>query len=114
MLQDKSGKVQLFLHGPDVAELDAASGVLGMKQLNLLDSGDFIEATGQVIRTKTGEISVGVKTLRLLTKSLRPLPEQLSDKEQRMRRRYVDMAVNQDVRERFERRSTFGRLRATI
>ncbi|MCA9338662.1 lysine--tRNA ligase [Candidatus Saccharibacteria bacterium] len=107
VLQDKSGKVQLFLHGPDVAELDAASGVLGMKQLNLLDSGDFIEATGQVIRTKTGEISVGVKTLRLLTKSLRPLPEELSDKEQRMRRRYVDMAVNQDVRERFERRSTF-------
>src|SRR5690606_21980645 len=55
----------------------------------------------------TGEISVGVRTLRLLTKSLRPLPAELTDKEQRLRRRYVDMAVNQDVRERFVRRSRF-------
>ncbi|MFZ2544786.1 MAG: lysine--tRNA ligase [Candidatus Saccharimonadales bacterium] len=107
VLRDQSGQVQLFLHGPDVARLDAVNGILGMEQLPLLDSGDFVEATGDVIKTKTGEISVGVKSLRLLTKSLRPLPSELNDKEQRLRRRYVDMNVNQDVRERFVRRSHF-------
>lgn len=107
VLSDQSGRVQLFLHGPDVAPLDAAKGIVGMSELPLLDTGDFVEATGEVIKTKTGEISVGVKTLRLLTKSLRPLPQELTDKEQRLRRRYVDMSVNDDVRERFVRRSKF-------
>lgn len=107
VLRDRSGQLQLFLHAPDVAPLDASKGILGMGQLPLLDTGDFIEATGEVIKTKTGEISVGVKTLRLLTKSLRPLPSELTDKEQRLRRRYVDMGVNQDVHERFVRRSNF-------
>mgnify|MGYP000885622991 FL=1 len=107
VVRDESGQVQLFLHGPDVAELDAASGVLGMKELNLLDSGDFIEATGEVITTKTGEKSVGVQSLRLLTKALRPMPTELTRKEERFRRRYVDMNVNLDVRERFRRRSVF-------
>lgn len=107
VLRDQSGQVQLFLHAPDVTSLDAANGVLGMSELPLLDTGDFVEATGEVIKTKTGEISVGVKTLRLLTKSLRPLPTELTDKEQRLRRRYVDMNVNLDVRERFVRRSRF-------
>jgi len=107
VLKDFSGQVQLFLHAPDVAELDASRGVLGMKELPLLDTGDFIEATGEVIKTKTGEISVGVKELRLLTKSLRPMPTELTSKEERFRRRYVDMNVNQDVRDRFVRRSKF-------
>lgn len=107
VLRDMSGHVQLFLHAQDVAELDAAAGTLGMQQLSLLDTGDFVEATGPVIRTKTGEISVGVQKLRLLTKSLRPMPTELTNKEERFRRRYVDMNVNQDVRERFQRRSKF-------
>lgn len=107
VLRDQSGEVQLFLHAPDVNGLDAEQGVLGMKQLNLLDTGDFIEAVGSVIKTKTGEISVGVKELRLLAKSLRPMPTELTNKEERFRRRYVDMNVNVDVRERFVRRSKF-------
>lgn len=107
VLKDFSGSIQLFLHAPDVAELNAAEGIVGMKQLPLLDTGDFIEATGEVIRTKTGEMSVGVTRLRLLTKSLRPLPTELTNKEERFRRRYVDMNVNQDVRDRFVRRSRF-------
>ena len=107
VLADASGQVQLFLHGPSVAELDASRGILGMKQLRLLDTGDFVEATGTVLRTKTGEISVGVRELRLLTKALRPLPEKLENKEERFRRRYVDMNVNPAVRQRFYRRSTF-------
>lgn len=107
VLRDQSGQVQLFFHAPDVAETNGPQGIIGIKQLSLLDSGDFVEATGEVIKTKTGEISVGVRTLRLLTKSLRPLPTELTDKEQRLRRRYVDMNVNLDVRERFVRRSKF-------
>lgn len=106
-LQDASGEVQLYLQRDTMAELDASRGILGMKQLRLLDTGDFVEATGTVLRTKTGEISVGVRELRLLAKALRPLPEKLENKEERFRRRYVDMNVNPAVRQRFYRRSTF-------
>jgi lysyl-tRNA synthetase class 2 len=107
VLADQSGQVQLFLHGPDVDETDPSLGVVGMKHINLLDTGDFVEASGTVMKTKTGEISVGVKSLRLLTKALRPLPTELTNKEERFRRRYVDMNVNPEVRERFIRRSKF-------
>lgn len=107
VVRDQTGSIQLFLAADQVAPLDAGAGVLGMEQLPLLDTGDFIEATGPLIRTKTGEISVGVQQLRLLTKSLRPMPTELTSKEERLRRRYVDMNVNLDVRDRFMRRSKF-------
>ena len=107
VVKDFSGALQLFLHAPDVAVLDTDNGTIGMKELTLLDTGDFIEATGTVIRTKTGEISIGVSTLQLLAKSLRPMPSELTNKEERLRRRYVDMNVNQDVRDRFVRRRKF-------
>jgi lysyl-tRNA synthetase class 2 len=110
VLKDFSGEIQLFLRDGDMSELDANKGILGIKQLPLLDTGDFIEATGEVIKTKTGEISVAVHTLRLLTKSLRPMPTKqdgFTNKEERMRRRYVDMNVNRKVRDRFIRRSKF-------
>jgi len=107
VVRDQSGQVQLFLRTGDVAELDAEKGVLGIDQLPLLDVGDFVEGTGAVMRSKTGEISVGIKTLRLLTKALRQLPVELTNKEERLRRRYVDMNVNADVRQRFERRTKF-------
>ncbi len=106
-LQDASGAVQLYLQRDTMAELDAPRGILSMKQLKLLDTGDFVEATGTVLRTKTGEISVGVRELRLLAKALRPMPEKLENKEERFRRRYVDMNVNPAVRQRFYRRSVF-------
>lgn len=110
VLRDMSGQIQLFLKSDTVAPLDAAKSQIGMSELNLLDPGDFIEATGPVIRTKTGEISVDVRELRLLTKSLRGMPteqEGFTNKEERLRRRYVDMNVNLEVRERFVRRSKF-------
>lgn len=110
VLRDVSGQVQLFLKDGDVAQTKAADGVIGMAHLNLLDSGDFIEASGDVAKTKTGEISVMVRSLRLLTKSLRGMPTQqegFTNKEERLRRRYVDMNVNLNVRERFVRRSHF-------
>ena len=106
-LRDGSGEVQLYLQRDDVADLDAGCGVLGMKQLKLLDTGDFVEARGVMTTTQTGEKSVGVHELRLLTKSLRPMPEKLENKEERFRRRYVDMNVNPEVRQRFVRRSKF-------
>ena len=107
VVKDATGSVQLFLRDGAVAETDAAKGIVGLKQIALLDTGDFVEATGEVITTKTGEKSVGVATLRLLTKALRPMPTELTNKEERFRRRYVDMNVNQDVRQRFIRRSKF-------
>ena len=110
VIKDQSGSLQLFLGADAVAPLDAPKSQLGFEQLPLLDSGDFIEASGEVAKTKTGEISVNVQTMRLLTKSLRSMPtaqDGFTNKEERMRRRYVDMNVNQDVRERFVRRSKF-------
>lgn len=106
-LRDMSGEVQLYLQKDDLAETQAELGVIGMKQLKLLDTGDFVQATGEMTTTQTGEKSVGVRELRLLTKSLRPMPEKLENKEERFRRRYVDMNVNIDVRDRFVRRSKF-------
>lgn len=110
VLKDASGQLQLFLRDGDVEELNAEHGQLGMKELPLLDSGDFVEATGEIIKTKTGELSIGVKTLRLLTKSLRPMPttqDGFTNKEERLRRRYIDTNVNQDVYQRYLRRSKF-------
>lgn len=110
VLRDYSGEVQLFLNASEVETINPSNSQLGFNELPLLDIGDFIEANGMVIKTKTNEISVQVKSLRLLTKSLRPLPnsrEGFTNKEERLRRRYVDMNVNKDVRERFVRRSHF-------
>jgi lysyl-tRNA synthetase class 2 len=110
VLADTSGEAQLFIKNDSIEPLDTANSQLGLAQLNLLDSGDFIEATGQVIKTQTGEPSVEVKTLRLLTKSLRPMPTKqdgFTNKEERLRRRYIDTNVNKNVYDRFVRRSVF-------
>jgi lysyl-tRNA synthetase class 2 len=128
VIKDASGTLQLFFGVENMAsmekidngggniawqpkrDLDRRNGELSYIDLPLLDSGDFIEATGTVIKTKTGELSIDVQKLRLLTKSLRPMPTKqdgFTNKEERMRRRYVDMNVNEDVRQRFVRRSKF-------
>jgi len=107
VVKDAKGDIQLFLRHGEVEELQPQKAILGMAELPLLDTGDFIEASGEVIKTKTGEVSVAVKTLRLLAKTLRPTPSELTNKEERFRRRYLDMKVNDEVRERFVRRSKF-------
>jgi len=110
VIRDQSGQLQLFLGQDKVAPLDTAQNQLGFDQLPLLDIGDFVEATGPVIKTQTGEVSVEAHQIRLLSKSLRPMPtaqEGFTNKEERLRRRYVDMNVNLDVRDRFVRRSRF-------
>ncbi|HKU18142.1 MAG TPA: amino acid--tRNA ligase-related protein [Candidatus Saccharimonadales bacterium] len=110
VVRDMSGSVQLFFREGVTEGLDAANGQLGLEQLPLLDTGDFIEAHGPVVKTQTGEISVEVHRLRLLTKALRPLPstqDGFTNKEERLRRRYVDTSANPDVFQRFLRRSNF-------
>ena len=110
VVKDATGTLQLFMSAEKVSPLDAAKAQVGFEQLPLLDSGDFVEAHGTVVKTKTGEISVDVMQLRLISKSLRPLPtahDGFTNKEERLRRRYVDTSVNPDVYERFLRRSKF-------
>ncbi len=110
IIRDESGEVQLFWRAEDGNTADRAAGELLIDDIALLDSGDFVECSGPVIKTQTGEISVQVERLRLLVKALRPMPNELegfTDKEQRMRRRYLDMNVNRDVHDRFVRRSKF-------
>jgi lysyl-tRNA synthetase, class II len=103
-VQDQTGKLQLFLRRNLVQPTDAADGRLGYAETNLLDLGDIIEATGKVVRTERGEISILVESLRLLTKAIRPLPDQwagLKDREQVLRKRYLDTTLEPASFERF-------------
>ena len=99
-IQDMTGGLQLFLQSNTLGDTyDAFKG---------WDVGDIVVAEGSLMRTKTGELSIKVDKLRLLTKSLRPLPDKwhgLSDVEQRYRQRYVDLIVNPESREVFLKRS---------
>jgi lysyl-tRNA synthetase class 2 len=100
-IQDRTGKLQLFLQRDSLEE-----GLY--QQFKTWDLGDIVWARGQMFRTKTGELSVRLDDIRLLTKSLRPLPGKfhgLSHKETRYRQRYVDLIVNEDSREVFRKRS---------
>ncbi|MFC5741263.1 lysine--tRNA ligase [Dyella tabacisoli] len=100
-MQDVSGRIQLFIHQGTVGEES-------YKAFKGWDLGDIVGAEGVLMRTKTGELSVKVDTLRLLTKSLRPLPDKrhgLADVEQRYRQRYVDLIVTEEARSTFAKRS---------
>jgi len=103
-VQDQTGKIQLFLRRNLVALTDKTTGNLGYTEMNLLDLGDLVEATGKVMRTERGEISILVEEFRLLTKALRPLPDQwsgLKDRELVLRKRYLDVLLDPVVQERF-------------
>jgi len=96
-VQDMSGKIQLFVSNNDTGE--EAHNVF-----KHYDLGDILGATGVLFKTKTGELSVRVSQVRLLTKALRPLPEKfhgLSDQEQKYRQRYLDLITNEDARKVF-------------
>lgn len=110
VVRDWTGQAQLFWKNDSKSKPNYKDSELQLDDIRLLDPGDFVEATGPVIKTQTGEISVEVNKLRLLTKSLRPMPteqEGFTNKEERFRRRYVDTNVNKDVFDRFVRRSNF-------
>ena len=99
-LKDSSGTIQLFCRINDFSEEEFA-------RLKDLDVGDWIAVNGVMMRTQRGQLSVAVKKFELMSKSIRPLPEKfhgLTDKETRYRQRYVDLVVNPEVREVFEKR----------
>jgi lysyl-tRNA synthetase class 2 len=100
-LVDGTGKIQLFVNKPQLTESSAAL-------FKDLDIGDFIQASGKLVRTRTGEPSVAVKDLTLLAKSLQPMPEKwhgLQDTEKRYRQRYLDLIANPEVKDIFRKRS---------
>jgi len=100
-LQDMSGRIQLYVGRDQLPE-----GVY--TDFKTWDLGDIIGAAGVVFRTQTGELSIKVHELRLLAKSLRPLPDKfhgLTDQEQRFRQRYLDLLVNDNSRRIFQIRS---------
>lgn len=100
-IQDLSGRIQIYVRADSVEENK-------YKAFDLLDIGDMIGVKGVVFKTKTGELSVKVTDLEVLTKSLLPLPDKfhgLKDVETRYRQRYVDLIVNPDVQKTFITRS---------
>ena len=100
-LQDRKGRLQLYVKKEEVGEETFAA-------FETFDIGDIVGAEGHPFRTKTGELSLHVHSIRLLVKSLLPLPEKfhgLTDVETRYRQRYVDLIVNPEAREIFFKRS---------
>ena len=114
-LLDDSGQIQLYFNRDEICPGEDKSYYNEFFK-KLLDRGDFIAVRGFVFKTQVGEISVHVKEFKLLAKSLKPLPfpkedesgqvhDAFTDPEQRYRRRYVDLVVNQQVKETFYKRS---------
>ncbi|MFH1005778.1 MAG: lysine--tRNA ligase [Bacteroidota bacterium] len=114
-IQDSTGKIQLYIKRDDICQGEDKT-LYDSVFKKLLDISDIIGVTGFVFTTKTGEISIHVTSLKLLCKSLRPLPivktdaegvahDEVTDPEFRYRQRYVDLIVNQQVKEVFIKRS---------
>lgn len=117
-LQDSKGRIQVYITRDDICPGDNKN-MYNVLFKRLLDLGDFIGVKGFVFRTQTGEITVHAQSLTLLSKSLKPLPvvkekdgvkyDAFEDPELRYRRRYVDLIVNQGVKETFLQRATIIR-----
>ncbi len=114
-LKDASGRIQVYISRDDIST-DEAGTMYNTVFKKLLDLGDFIGVRGTVFRTQVGEVSVHVRELTVLAKALRPLPvvkidesgkvhDAFADPEQRYRRRYVDLTVNDQVKETFIKRT---------
>jgi lysyl-tRNA synthetase class 2 len=100
-LQDSTGRMQVYVKGEEV-------GLEFYEDFKHWDLGDIVGAEGQVFKTKTGELSVHVTSIRMLTKSLRPLPDKfhgVHDQEIKYRQRYVDLITDETSRQRFVARS---------
>lgn len=114
-LQDADGKIQIYVNRDEICEGEDKT-MYNTVFKKLLDIGDIIGVTGTVFITKVGEVSVKVKELKVLTKSLRPLPlpkvdadgtvhDAFTDPEKRYRQRYVDLVVNPEVKDAFIKRT---------
>ncbi len=100
-VQDRNGRIQAYVRMNDIGEDE-------FKEFKSWDIGDIVEVKGTVFKTRTGEISVHTSEIRLLSKSLLPLPEKfhgLTDTDTRYRKRYLDMIMNPDVKDTFIKRS---------
>ena len=114
-IQDSKGRIQVYITRDDICP-DEDKTLYNTVFKRLLDIGDFIGVEGFVFRTQTGEISIHAKSLKLLSKSLKPLPivkykdgvayDKFDDPELRYRQRYVDLVVNEGVKETFLQRAT--------
>lgn len=103
-LQDSSGKIQLVSQQGETLKKDFEF----FKKY--IDSGDFIGVEGTMLRTKTGELSILIKNIELLTKSILPLPEKyhgLVDDEEKLRKRYLDILMNPEIKELFIKKQKF-------
>ncbi|RME01470.1 MAG: lysine--tRNA ligase [Deltaproteobacteria bacterium] len=101
-IQDRTGRIQVFVSKREVG------AEIFTKLFKPLDIGDFVGVGGPAFHTRTGELTIAAQTFRLLVKSLRPLPEKfhgLSDVERRFRQRYLDLLMNPEVREVFQKRT---------
>ena len=114
-LMDSSGKIQVYFNRDEICPDDDKTKYNDLYK-KLLDIGDIIGITGELFRTQVGEKTILVKDFKLLSKSLRPLPlpktdsqgktyDEFNDPEQRYRMRYLDLIVNQDIKETFIKRS---------
>ncbi|KGK83948.1 MULTISPECIES: lysine--tRNA ligase [unclassified Clostridium] len=104
-IHDRYGKLQLYIKINDVGEEK-------LKEYKTFDIGDWVSIKGTVFKTKTGEVSVHILDFQLIGKSLKPLPEKwhgLKDPDLRYRQRYVDLIINQDVRDTFMKRTAIIR-----
>lgn len=105
-LQDRTGRLQIYARKDRLGEVSYSL-------FQLLDVGDIVGVSGHLFRTKTRELTLEAESIRLLSKCLRPLPEKwhgLADVEARYRQRYVDLMVNPEAREVFQKRSQIVRL----
>jgi lysyl-tRNA synthetase class 2 len=122
-LQDSKGRIQVYITRDDICP-EENKDLYNVVFKKLMDIGDFIGVKGTVFRTQTGEISVHAKELTLLSKSLKPLPivkykdgvayDKFDDPELRYRQRYVDLVVNEGVKETFLKRATIIRTMRSI
>ncbi len=103
-LKDNLGEIQLVFQDKNTPEKTFSFFS------KFIDAGDFVGIEGEIIKTKTGEISILVKKLELLSKAILPLPEKfhgLQDEEERLRKRYLEIIMNKEIMEMFERKSKF-------
>lgn len=109
-IQDQSGRIQLFIRADMLEITNKEKQFIGFEDLELLDIGDIIEASGEVVKTRTGEVSLMVSSIRLLTKARLPLPDKwegITDPDEAMRKRYLDILMNPEKKDRFVRKSRF-------
>ena len=109
-IQDRDGQIQLYIRKDAVSETEFAD-------FRKYDVGDIIGVSGYVFKTQTGEITVHVEHVKLLSKSLRPLPEKyhgMTNTDLRYRQRYTDLIMNEDVRKTFIKRSRLSAASADI